>query len=575
MSRFLKRHLIQALCLTIIFADGGTDATVAKVDSTIALARTLIDSNYTVGSFTLLKRAIKKADRTKAPLDITALKKDIALLEPKEIPYDITININGDPTTSLGFGWFTNANCSGGSVQIVEGNIISRAGFATPTSIIAAQSIPVLNLNYNVARNKLDSLADIPVNTKKNFTSNKALATGLKPSTRYSFRVGKDGAWSEIGHFTTASSGKTPFSFIYFTDPQANTDDMFNISQKTLHAATKMFPSANFILSCGDLIESSGENNSEWEYEQFFKTQQDIWLNTPFAPVIGNHDKSTNKNFTAHFNTPVTCFDQSMSTTPGSVYSYVWGDALFIAFSTEDYSTPGYLDSLKSWISTQAALHPTSKWKIAYYHKTIYTGSVSHQSDTDGKVIRDSLAPLFDSLHIDLAFQGHDHIYEVIGPVKNKMLVAGAVSNQITTTADTRSNVTGKLGGIFDVTNGTLYFLNNSAGKKKYEPRLKDQMDAIEKNIGMSNYFSLFNGRFGQTGEPTFSYVTVSTDSIKISTYTVDETGTATLFDAFSIIKSSQGAGLIDPRAAPFAHDICLVCTNRNLQFRGTGKMEQ
>jgi hypothetical protein len=559
MSRFLKRHLIQALCLTIIFADGGTDATVVKVDSTIALAKTLIDSNYTVGSFTLLKRAIKKADGTKAQLDIIALKKAIALLEPKEIPYDITININGDPTASLGFGWFTNANCSGGSVQIVEGNIISRAGFATPTSIIAAQSTPVLNLNYNSPGNKLDSLADIPVNTKISFTSNKAFATGLKPATRYSFRVGKDGAWSEIGHFTTAASGKTPFSFIYFTDPQANTDEMFNISQITLHTAIKKFPSANFILSCGDLIESSGANNSEWEYEQFFKTQQDIWLNTPFAPVIGNHDKSTNKNFTAHFNTRATSFDQSLSTTPGSVYSYVWGDALFIAFSTEDYSIPGYLDSLKCWISTQVANHPTIKWKIAYYHKTIYTGSVSHQSDADGKVIRDSLAPLFDSLHIDLALQGHDHIYEVIGPVKNMMLVADAVSNQITTTADTRSNVAGKLGGTFDVTNGTLYFLNNSAGKKKYEPRLKIQMDAIESKIGMSNYFSLFNGRFGQTGEPTFSYVTVSTDSIKISTYIVDEAGIATLFDAFYIIKNSQGASLIGPRATASAQDIRMV----------------
>ncbi|MBK8808712.1 MAG: metallophosphoesterase [Bacteroidales bacterium] len=59
---------------------------------------------------------------------------------------------------------------------------------------------------------------------------------------------------------------------------------------------------ANFWLSCGDLIETSGSTNSEWEYEQFFQTQQDIFMNKPFAAVTGNHDKSANKNFTNHFN---------------------------------------------------------------------------------------------------------------------------------------------------------------------------------------------------------------------------------------------------------------------------------
>ncbi|MBK8808711.1 MAG: hypothetical protein IPO21_19570 [Bacteroidales bacterium] len=34
-----------------------------------------------------------------------------------------------------------------------------------------------------------------------------------------------------------------------------------------------------------------------------------------------------------------------------------------------------------------------------------------------------------------------------------------------------RDNVTGRLGGTFNTENGTLCFLNNSGGRKKYEPR--------------------------------------------------------------------------------------------------------
>ena len=107
---------------------------------------------------------------------------------------------------------------------------------------------------------------------------NKALATGLASNTTYSYRVGKAGFWSGIGTFTTAKNTTEPFSFIYTTDPQAKNDAMFDVSQTNTHTAQNMYPTANFWLNCGNLVESKGVNNSEWEYEQFFQTQQDIFL---------------------------------------------------------------------------------------------------------------------------------------------------------------------------------------------------------------------------------------------------------------------------------------------------------
>ncbi len=493
----------------------------------------VVDSDYTTPSVTAMKMAFMTAGADSAD-SVAAL----AALVDKTNPYSIAATFNGDPSTRMGFAWFNNAGISGGMVKIVEGSAADLSDFATPAFEIPAVTTTATDLNYNATRNTLSTLAGIADNTKKSYAVNKALATGLTPGTTYSYVVGLEGAWSDIGTFTTAAADADSFTFIYFTDPQAANDEMFDISQKTIHAATSTCPEASFILSCGDLVESSGSTNSEWEYERFFTTQQDVWLDYPFVPVTGNHDKSANKNFTNHFNTAVTAFDSAAATTPGSVYSFVYGNALFMAMSFEDYSVAGYLDPLKKWVRAQVVANPDVSWKIAYYHKTIYTGSKSHQSDDDGTTVRNAMAPLFDSLGIHLAMQGHDHVYEIMGPIYDGALVDGAVSGTTAATVHDTLNVNGVAGGTFDVSEGTLYFLNNSAGKKKYIPRTETEMDAADSALGVDNYFDLFTGRLGQTGEPTFSTVTVTTDSIFVSTYTVDDNGDATLFDAFTVVAS-------------------------------------
>jgi len=91
-----------------------------------------------------------------------------------------------------------------------------------------------------------------------------------------------------------------------------------------------------------------------------------------------------------------------------------------------------------------------------------------------------------------------------------------------------------------------MYFLNNSAGKKKYEPRSKSDMDAVETGLGLTNYFGMFSGRFGQRGLPTFSNITVSTDTIEVNTYEVNDSGVSTLFDGFKVVKTNNFTTEVD-----------------------------
>ncbi|MBN1462913.1 MAG: fibronectin type III domain-containing protein [Paludibacteraceae bacterium] len=510
----------------------------AQLDSVIAeFASRVTESDYTIPSWTLYKREEIKYLNNRILGDSAILINAQTALVNKKMPYTVSMAINGDPKTQLGFTWYTNLGELPGRVEILQGAVADTTAFQSATLVFNADTLGIRNLNYTVSNNNLTTLAGITANSKRNYTSHKTLATGLTANTLYSYRVGYPGAWSPVGTFTTATTGND-FRFLYLADTQAHNDEYFGVSQKTIAEAKNLMTNIDFCMMTGDLVETPGSTNSEWEWEQWFETNKAVWKDVPIAPICGNHDKSSNKNLTNHFNTKAVNFDQEMSTTPGSVYSFVYGDALFIACSTEDYSKVGYLDSLKNFIRTEVAAHPNVRWKIAFYHKTIYTGSNSHQSDSDGKTVRKALAPIFDEVGIDMAFQGHDHIYEVIGVTNNFALVNDANRGVQTVTGGVRENMTGKQGGIFNVKNGTLFFLNNSAGKKKYEPRDSTQMAAAFNAHQITNYWGMFTGKFGQTGEPTFSDVRVTADTIYVTTYTVNDAGIPTEFDSFKVVKT-------------------------------------
>jgi len=203
-----------------------------------------------------------------------------------------------------------------------------------------------------------------------------------------------------------------------------------------------------------------------------------------------------------------------------------------------------YYTTLEAWMRAQVTANPDVKWKIVTFHRNMFAGGNMHQDGDDCRFIREYMSTAFQDMGIDLVIQGHDHVYEVIGVlVANKSCsintythLPDAVTGQTKVTGGTRADRTGIHGGTYNVSEGVLYFVNNSAGKKKYEPRTKDEMDSSFGKTGVPNYYQLFNC-FGQTGEPTFSHISVSTAAITIATYTVSDSGVADLFDEFMVVK--------------------------------------
>ncbi len=502
------------------------------------------EADYTTPSWTLYKRALMQAQD---------------LLVSNQQPYNINAAINGNPTSQMGVTWFTNAGATGTKLQLKEGNTTDFSGARE----ISATETPANDLMYVTSGNNNNDLiakTGFTKGEKRSYISNKVLIDNLTPNTTYSYRVGGiNDTWSEVYTFTTAKNNKEAFDFIYITDTQSNTDEMFEISRKTVVAAQGNVPNAKFLLITGDLVETSGNNNSEWEWEQWFETMKASWQKLPIVPVQGNHDTSNaNSNWFHHFNTNKS-FNAAQSEAEaktameGTVYSFVYGDALFMILNWEDYGKgESYFAAVEAWMKAQIAANADVKWKIAAFHKNMFTGSNSHQSDTDGRTVRERMAPAFQEMGIDLVLEGHDHVYEVMGVMlagkegasNTYSQVADAVTDQTFTAGGKREDMTGIHGGTFNVHGGVLYFLNNSAGRKKYEPRTEQQMINAESTTRVPGYYQYFH-RFGQTGEPTFSRVSVSTDAINISTYTVNDAGETTIFDSFRVIKEEGSTTVI------------------------------
>src|SRR5690606_2186851 len=109
--------------------------------------------------------------------------------------------------------------------------------------------------------------ASVKVNTTLGYASTYHTVefTGLKPNTRYTYRVGDGTNWSPWTDFTTAAAGFEPFSFIYYGDAQNYLDSAV---PRVFRQAFADRPKAKAIVNAGDLINSA---NSEQEWGQWYQ----------------------------------------------------------------------------------------------------------------------------------------------------------------------------------------------------------------------------------------------------------------------------------------------------------------
>ena len=532
--------------------------------------------NYTVPSFIpfLIAKEAARIDSLNPESDlpsiagkIAEMNAAIANLKDKEDPYNMVANINGDPHTRMAFAWFTNAGITQGQVQILPMANAVAADFEQGMNMITlnAQSTTTPALQYAVSTSGIAKATKLPGNTKFTYESHNALAENLTPGTAYSWRVGYNGHWSEIAHFRTQDNNQGEFSFLYMSDSHIMDAEYVENAKWCATAAAATAPDARFCLFPGDFVETGTAQNSEWEWERWFEESiNPVIMQMPMVVTDGNHDDSPNLNYDYHFNTPT---DFAMSVPAnyrpqfhGITYSFVYGDVLFLVYSLQDWwrSSSGetsmastYLSTdVKNWFKEQIALHPNTKYRVTLAHKNIFSGS-GHSEDAEIPLFRKFMLPILKECEIDLAIQGHDHCYEVIGPVDwdTWTVVENAVSDVESVAVNTNTNMTGKKGGTFTTDNGTMYFIGATCGRKRYYPYSRAKMEekyTTDQSLlfdgnhhNVPNYFDLFTGMFGQPGAPSFTKFTVKSTGIEMNSYTADANGNATLINTMRVVRNA------------------------------------
>ncbi|MCR8842618.1 fibronectin type III domain-containing protein [Paenibacillus sp. SC116] len=418
---------------------------------------------------------------------------------PPVIPKLINMTFNGDPKTSLAFAWYTDV-MTDTVVQVVQASAVQGGVF------------PEIGVTtYQGSSEKIGTYVvkgDRATQKKTYYYTHKAIANNLTPGTAYKYRVGNgsSNSWSQIGSFTTDSAINQPYHFIAGSDSQASSRSGFEPWADTFKKAKIKIGDPKFLINVGDLVDN-GDLEEQWQW--MLGLAQNELTTVPIVPVLGGHEvqdypgdaTTPNNNFYNHFNLPKQVV---AGTDEGSVYSFEYGDALYLIFNSQydgGLASDGtvrwvdqqYLDQVK-WMKNVVA-KSNKKWKFVAFHKAPYGAGDNSGKYEDERVqfYKKHLIPAFDEMGIDMVFEAHDHMYMRSFQMYNDQVVP---ASQIT--FDSEGNAINP--------KGTIYLMSNAFGNKFYT-----------KYPGYNDYFAAKNL---QPHKKMFTDVYVSDQVLTFTAYT-------------------------------------------------------
>ena len=215
--------------------------------------------------------------------------------------------------------------------------------------------------------------------------------TDLSPYTRYRYRVTTGGSLLLGGPhdatFRTAAPPGADFTFIAFGDTR---------TQQDVHRAVVGRIAAeepDFLLHTGDLVED-GSQDDLWD--TFFEIEQPLLANTPFFPVMGNHEGGSSR-YLGYFHLP------------GNErwYTFDYGAVRFVALEIDTVADYGPGSEQYAWLESTLAANERP-WLFLFFHVAPFT-SVEDLYELD---VRAALQPLIERYGVDLVINGHKHSYE-------------------------------------------------------------------------------------------------------------------------------------------------------------------
>ncbi|MDB6133442.1 MAG: metallophosphoesterase [Verrucomicrobiales bacterium] len=284
-----------------------------------------------------------------------------------------------------------------------------QAASATGMSIMAETSRPAAMTVEYAETAPLTLTAGVPAGTTSISTVS---LTGLKPHTRYFYRVTSDDgngntARSEVKSFQTLPGPADAWAFGLLGDTQRNPD----VTRRCADGIFALRP--NFMLHVGDVVDD-GFAKQQWVFD-LFAPCSDLFSYVPVFPVIGNHEKNSHWYYD-YFHLPE----------PEYFYTFKCGNAEFFMVDSNKDVSP---ESEQYQKLEQALAASTATWKFTAHHHPCWSSDNDDYGDTLkgkpgepftlGEPQLQPLVALYEKYGVDIAFAGHIHSYERTWPILN------------------------------------------------------------------------------------------------------------------------------------------------------------
>jgi calcineurin-like phosphoesterase family protein len=148
----------------------------------------------------------------------------------------------------------------------------------------------------------------------------------------------------------------------------------------------------SFVLMLGDNLY---DDDYTGEFALPYKDLLDAKV--PFYAALGNHDRDNEQHYK-----PFNMNDVDR-------YQFDAGNARFVALNSNRPGDPAQA----AWLD-HAFADAGSKWRIAFFHHPLYSSGEHASQSRDS--IRPALEPALVRNHVNVAFVGHEHLYERISP---------------------------------------------------------------------------------------------------------------------------------------------------------------
>ncbi len=318
----------------------------------------------------------------------------------------ICANPGENCNTQIGISWIADFDCTECFVEYKEA---SDSGWGNAT--VVNGSYNDTDYKYFLGNTFATNSAQPVFSEEHKFLNYNADLTGLKPATRYKYRIGDGyGEYSAVHYFKT--SGAEEYSFVWISDFHTYSPlggRLAAATQAVIYAASQAEYNVDMMFSTGDTVAYGGSVNF---WRQVYNTA--FVKNYLYVDLNGNHDNMNNTDtnntfnyFRIMHNNPENCYlgDSTTPYEPGVVYYFMYNDILWFVFDNETMN-----ESVRAEIQDWAGKVIESK-KGQYKYLFISQHYQWFNGNTGGNAHYGYWSDFCDKYGVDIAFSGNNHIY--------------------------------------------------------------------------------------------------------------------------------------------------------------------